>query len=720
MALLGRIRQYGVLMMVLIVTAVFGFLFMDVSSMGRGFGGPSNILGSVNGIDITRDDFEEYISDYERMGAKNDEQTRAFAWKEIVTDMIFKIQSKKLGINISDKELEDMYLSDENPSSVFIQALGGQADRATREQQRNQYLQISQKSSSEMNDKEREFLGIWKTIEKRAIVERMSSKYINMLSKSNYSPTWLTNSEYTRNNRMYDFNYVRVMFADVPNSEVKVSDEEMKSYIKENAKKYEREANVSLDYVIFDVFPTAEDTASYEEKMKKVAEDFKVAQNDTTFVGSNRGKIDFKFTTKADFMDGDTHKVSIFGKGKGDVYGPYMDNAGNFKVVKIVETKDMPDSVKCRQIFRAANRRDMGSLQQHYTLLDSLRTLLKANKANFDSLVVQNTMDGTSRDNGGNIGWRKKGDAYGASFEDYIFHVGKKDSFEIIQSDEGLHLVQITEVRTGKERGLKLAVILEPIIPSTKTEDMVESKANEFMANNRKLSDIQEAVKKNPSLKKLSAYGIQLNDFRISEQITGSIAVEMIRWANKEAKVGEVAGQVFPVSDPQGNYVSKVVVPALVSKSAKGLATIEDPNVKQEVELAVRNKKKAEIISKKLAGSATLEAASSKYNGAKIETASSVSYASPFVPGLGVEPKVLGTADALEVNKVSAPIIGTQGVYMIQVTSKREGPAMTNLPIARKSVSEKLLPADANQVRELLSEALKDKLKVKDKRADSY
>ena len=105
MALLGRIRQYGVLMMVLIVTAVFGFLFMDVSSMGRGFGGPSNILGSVNGIDITRDDFEEYISDYERMGAKNDEQTRAFAWKEIVTDMIFKIQSKKLGINISDKEL---------------------------------------------------------------------------------------------------------------------------------------------------------------------------------------------------------------------------------------------------------------------------------------------------------------------------------------------------------------------------------------------------------------------------------------------------------------------------------------------------------------------------------------------------------------------------------------------------------------------------------------
>jgi peptidyl-prolyl cis-trans isomerase D len=235
MALLGRIRQYGVLMMVLIVIAVFGFLFMDVSSVGRGFGGPSNVLGSVNGIDITRTDLESYVNDYKGMGAKDDEQTRAFAWSEIVKDMTFKSLSNKLGMIISDKEMTDMFVGD-NLSPIVVNAFGGQADRAMIEQNRNQYLQIARKSFSQMNQNERVLVESWKNLEKKAAMERVSSKYISMLSNSNYTPTWMANAEYTRNSRNYDFNYVRVLYSDVPNTEVKVSDDDMKAYIKENAK----------------------------------------------------------------------------------------------------------------------------------------------------------------------------------------------------------------------------------------------------------------------------------------------------------------------------------------------------------------------------------------------------------------------------------------------------------------------------------------------------
>ena len=718
MALLGRIRQYGVLMMVLIVVAVFGFLFMDVSSVGRGFGGPSNVLGSVNGIDITRDDLEAYVEDYKGMGAKDDERTRSIAWNEIVTDLIFKTQSSKLGMTISEKELNDMFVG-ENLSPIVVYAFGGQADKANIEQNRNQYLQLLRKSPSQLNENEKAYIQSWKNLEKKAASERLSSKYINMLSKSNYSPTWLTNSEYTRNTRNYDFNYVRVLFSDVPNNEVKVTDEDMKAYIKENAKKYQRDASVSLEYVMFEITPTKEDSASYLDKMSKISEDFKTAQNDTAFVANSRGKFDSKYTTKTDFMDADTHKVSIFNKSKGDVYGPYIDNAGNYKVVKIIDIKDMPDSVKCRQIFRAADARDINSLKQQRDLLDSLVALLKNKKANFDSLVVQNSMDMSSNTKGGNIGWRKKGDPYGPAFEEPLFNTLKKDSFGIIQSNEGLHLVQITEVKIGKEKGFKFASIIEPIIPSTRTEDLVEAKATEFMAKYRTLSGIQDAVKKNPSLKKFNAYGLEINDFAFND-INGSIAVEIIRWAHKEGKPGEVAGQVYPVSDPQNNYINKVIVPVLVSKTPKGLASIEDPSVRQEVETAVRNKKKAELISKKLEGVSSLESVSSKYSSAKVETANSVSYSSPEVPGMGLEPKVLGTADALAPNKVSAPIVGNQGVYLIQVLSKREGPAMTNPDMVRKSVSEKMLSAQPGELRNSLFEGLKEKLNVKDKRAQSF
>jgi peptidyl-prolyl cis-trans isomerase D len=254
MALLGRIRQYGVVMMVLIVIAVFGFLFMDVSSVGRGFGGPSNVLGSVNGNDITRSDLETYVNDlvneYRSMGAKDDEQTRSIAWNQLVTDLIFKVQANKLGISVSEKELNSMFTGEI-------------------EQGRNQYLQLARKPMDKLNEQERAFVMNWKNLEKKTTADRISTKYINMLSKSNYAPTWMTNSEYVRNTRNYDFNYVSVLFADVPNTEVKITDEDLKAYIKENAKKYQREANVSIEYVTFEIAPTQQDSASYFDKMSK-------------------------------------------------------------------------------------------------------------------------------------------------------------------------------------------------------------------------------------------------------------------------------------------------------------------------------------------------------------------------------------------------------------------------------------------------------------------
>jgi peptidyl-prolyl cis-trans isomerase D len=718
MALLGKIRSYGVLMMVLIIVAVFGFLFMDVSSVGRGFGGPSRVLGSIGGSNISRDELESYVNMYEQMGAKNDEQTRDFAWKEVVKDVIFKIQSNKLGIKISDKELEDMF-SGENISPVVMEMMGGQADRAALEQQRSSYIQVKEKAASELNQNERDYLETWKNIEKRAVSERITSKYLNLIAKSNYAPSWMTNAEFTRNNRTYDFNYVRILYSDLPNNEVKVSDADLTAYIKENSKKYQREANVSLEYVLFDVLPTSKDSSKYLERMTKVASDFAVAENDTTFVTNNRGKLDFKYLTKSDMTEPESIKDSLFSRSKGAVVGPYIDNEGNYKVVKIVDTKLLPDSVKCRHIFRAANSRDMSALQQSYGLLDSLKKLVVDKKISFDSLVAQNTMDMESAARGGDIGWRKKGDVFGENFVDFIYHVGKKDSFEIIQTTQGLHLIQITDSRIGKDKGLKLASVLEPIIPSTETEDIVEAKANEFMANNRKLADLQKSAKKS-TLKTMTATGLQINDFRINEQISGTVATEIIRWAHKEAKKTEVAGQVYPVSDPSGNFVSQIIIPALVSKSAKGLATIEDIGIKQEVETIVRNKKKAELISAKLKGVNSLDAVVQKYSSAKVETANAVAYSSPFVPGIGIEPKVIGAAEALQVNKVSEPIAGNQAVYVIQLVNKIEGPAMDNISIARKSISDRMLPPQTTQLRDVISEALKDVLKLKDNRADSY
>ena len=729
MALLGKIRgQFGWVMMGLVVLGVGGFLFMDVSSIGKGgMGSQLRVVGSVEGNEITRDEFDAYINDYAESGMSS-EEIRGYAWKEILANKIFRIQAQKIGAQISDKELDDLFIG-ENISPIIamqFQQSGSQVDRAAIEQQRNSYNLLSQRNRTELNEQERDFLMNWGLLEKKIIAERTASKYLDMVRKGVYAPNWMMNKEFARSNRAYDINYVRVLYSDIPNSEVQVSDAELNDYIKANAKSYERDANVSIEYLMFDVVPTAKDTLIYEEKMKTVATEWKplAGAEDTSFVESRGGKLDFKYYTKEDWTDPDFVKDSLFGMSIGSVYGPYLDGTGNFKVVKLMGSKTLPDSVRCRHIFKRANARDFNNLQQNAMLLDSLKKLIQAGTASFDSLAMQHNEDAT-RDKGGNLGWRKKGDPYGENFENVIFHVGEKDSLFFFQTREGLHLLEIQEYSSkSNTKGYRIASIVEPIYPTTETEGQVQAKANQFMVENRTLEAFQNAAKENQKLRRATKAGLGINDYEISAQIKGAVAAEIIKWAHNDAKVGEVAGNIYPLNDPNDNYIAYYIVPAVVSKSAKGLATIADANVKTEVEQIVRNKKKAELVAQKLSGTNSLEAVSQKFSGARVESAT-MQYAAPYIPEIqAVEPKIAGMADRLETGKVSEPIEGNQGVYVIQVVNKKDGPAMSTEPNLlknqRRGIINRMVAPDPSVFKDQLIDALEEKMTVKDNRSKIY
>jgi|GEM_PF-2879306 len=732
MAVLGKIRnQFGWVMMGLVILGIGGFLFMDVSSVGRGMGAQQRIVAKINGEEILREDFDVYIKNYE--GAKaSQERIREEAWKDLLSNVIYKQQAEKLGIVVTEEELTDLFTG-ENISPLVQQQfaqMGANIDRNMIEQQRNAYFQAKEKSPSELTNQEIQFLNVWEALEKSVADERLAAKYTAMLQKGIYAPAWMVNAEYARKNRTYDFNFSRVLYADIDNAEVSVSDADLNEYIQAHPKAYEREANVSVEYVVFDVQPSAADTANYKKNYASMLVDFaKVSgKEDSTYAETNRIQLDPIYYTEEKWQDASI-KDTLFSMDKGQVYGPYFDNLGQIKLVKVMDRKILPDSVACRHIMKPVNRRDINTMQAAYVELDSLRKMLVAGTANFEELVAAHSLDMSTKDKDGKMGYRGRGDSYGAPFENFIFDMGQKDSFEIIQTQNAMHLIQITGYKFGENKvGLRLAYKSEPVLPSRETEKAAEAKANEFMANNRTVEELKEAAKKNPNLRLSNAAGLEINDYILTQGLQGSVAAEIIKWAHKEAKEGEVAGRIFPFTDPQHNTVAAVVVPALTSKSAKGLASIEDNSVRAEVERIVRNEKKAEIILKKLEGVTSLEAMGGKYSTAKVETANGVRYDAPFIREVGgVEPKLTAVADVLETGKVSKPFAGEQGVYMIQLINKQEGPSLENMPNAvqqkRNFVMRAMLPVAASSptgFREMLLEAIKGDMNIKDNRADIY
>lgn len=148
MAVLGKIRnQFGWVMMGLVILGIGGFLFMDVSSMGNGMGAQQRIVAKINGEDVLRDDFDVYIKNYEGAQASQ-EQIREQAWKDLLSNVIYKQQAKKLGIVVTDEELTDLFTG-QNISPLVAQQfaqMGAGVDRNMIEQQRNAYFQAKEKA----------------------------------------------------------------------------------------------------------------------------------------------------------------------------------------------------------------------------------------------------------------------------------------------------------------------------------------------------------------------------------------------------------------------------------------------------------------------------------------------------------------------------------------------------------------------------------------------
>ena len=700
MSIITNIRNRAGLLVAIIGLAILSFLAMDVFSGNGIFSNrPTNVAGEIDGEEVSIQYFEtrvqEAIESYKTntQQDKLDDATIAMlrdqVWNELVKEQLIATEYGALGLGVGLDELFDMVQGTNIHPSVrqaFSNPQTGEFDR-------NQVVTFLRNLDQQPEDMQKRWSGFEKYIKQ----DRETQKYNNLVSKGLYITTAAAKRNAVESGRSMSGRFILLDYATIVDSTIKVDESELKDYYNKNKKDYEqKEASRSLEYVVYDVQPTGDDSARTRQVLTDLLSDFASTDNDSLFIALNSDLPYADSWVKEDQFSSEMEKI-LFQAPVGSMSDIYLE--GNyFKVTKVVAKGARPDSVRARHILVPVENNDEVSAKAK---ADSLKALVDGG-ADFGMLALTNSTDQGSAAKGGDLGFFAEGMMV-KPFNDACFN-GNKGDIVLVRSDFGYHIINITD-KKGLRAAVKYGTIVNEIQSSTDTYRDVFAKANKFQGENRNIDDFNKSTEA-AGLVKRTAENIKIGD----RAIPGfQNAREIVRWAFKAEK-----GDVSSTFELEDRYVI-----AVVTKIAEeGTRDFED--VKTEVEAAIRKTKKADkLIEQAKAAQAKakndMDGLARELNNI-VQVYSGATFQSNFMPAMGRELTVLGKASIAEKGKVVGPLKGERGVYLLIVDEVVEAAAATDFKPTQRNLSAQLASRAQNES----INALKERIDITDMRYNFY
>ncbi|MBS1597158.1 MAG: peptidylprolyl isomerase [Bacteroidetes bacterium] len=714
MSIIQQIRDKAAwLVFGLIALSLVGFLLMDAFvGRSRMFGGSSNTIGAVVGEKLDYVQFQKQTAEkedqYKSQGYPvNDviqQNIREEVWKGFVEDAIMERLYDKLGISVSDKELNDMLVGANAIPDIkrsFTDPKTGQYNEqlavSTITQLRTIYAGNKKSDKSyEMSRKLfEEFIPQWT----RA---RQKEKYLSLIAKSAYLPKWMIEKMNADNSQIASVSFVNTPYTTIPDSSIKITDAEIDNYVSQHKDQYKQEESRSIEYVSFSAAPTSGDSANIRQQVLNIKNEFVTTTDIQAFLARNASELPFNdaYLSKARITS--PKKDSIIALAKGGVYGPYLDG-GNYVLAKKVDEKSEPDSVRARHILVATADPRSGQPVLEDSLaklkIDSIKNLIDKGQR-FDSLAMKLSDDEGSKIKGGDLGYFTPNQMV-KEFNDFCFD-GKKGDKKIVKTQFGYHYIEILDQK-GSSPVYKIEYYGKKIEVSQETDQNASGLANQFAGESRDRKSFDANVQKK-NLQKLLAPEILPSDFSI--QGLGSNR-QLVRWIY-DASIGDVS-EPYSVGD-------KYVVVAVTEINKKG--TMTTSKARPLVEPILRNKKKAEQIIKKIGNASSLEAVAAA-TGQALQKSDSLGFMSPYIPNIGQEGKVVGAAfdKQLQGKAASPAIAGNGGVFVIKPENIS---AKANLAADIEQVRAGQLRVLESMVRSQAIDELKKTADIKDNRAKFF
>ena len=668
MATLERIRKRAGLLVGFVGLALFAFIIGDLLNSGSSFmNSNQNNVVVVDGEAVDYQEFnkrEEELVEIAKLQSGQSSlpesymsQIRQSVYDEIVMDKIMSPRLKNLGIVVTSEEMSDM-VEGENISPILFQSQMFQ-DPQTGMFDRN-YLIMFLNNIKNIETFPENIQGqlmqgkvMWMFLEKNIKQNRLSEKYIGLLSKAIVANSLEAKDAFANSSESSDIAYIMKAFSSVPDTTINISAAEIEQLYNQRKEMFRQQEACIIDYIAVDIAPSAEDYDAAAKEMEAIRAEMETTDNIAALTNE---KSENKFVNAYFSVNGfgtETDVIDFVNTAEiNDIAGPSFKN-DTYRILKLVDKIEGSDSVSVSEIILAARATEA----ETRVYADSLLNAIKGG-ADFTELVQLHSIDEQQvAQSNGDLGWITEAGALQGRNEEF-----RKSAFSlplgqsaIVKTNYGFHIIKVTD-KTKNVPKYKIADVIYTVTPSSATRNLLYSALNQFTATNNTVEKFAASARE-------SGYDIITNaQVHSIDVMVGSVtgARQVVRWAFNNKK-----GQISDIIECD----NKFVVATHKGRLPEGYQSLASVTPQLKSELATRKKGEemaAELKARNLSSiSAYAEAMS-----INPDTVTYITMETSRITNIGIEPKLNALISLAPVNSLNGPVAGNNGIYVFEVINR--------------------------------------------------